>query len=193
MPRVPPTVSHVPRLILLNGPPGVGKSTLARRYIAEHPLAFCLDIDGIRRLIGQWQQHAEESGLLARRMAVAMITEHLGVGHDVITAQFLAREQFIGELEDVAARTGSSFHELVLLDSRANAIRRFHARATDPELSAHHREAAAMIEGDAHLGRMYDDLIALLEHRPRATVVRTSAGDLVGAYRDVLAAVNGDH
>jgi predicted kinase len=185
-------VSRVPRLILLNGPPGMGKSTLARRYVAEHPLAICLDIDGIRRLIGQWQRHAEESGLLARRMAVAMIAEHLRGGHDVIAPQFLARERFIGELEDVAARTGGSFHELVLLDSRENAITRFHARAVDPESSAHHREASAMIEGDAHLGRMYDDLVALLEHRPRAAVVRTSAGDLDGAYRDVLAALNGD-
>ena len=171
----------------------MGKSTLARRYVAEHPLAFCLDVDGIRRLIGQWQQHAQESGLLARRMAVAMVAEHLRGGHDVIAAQFLARERFIGELEDVAAGAGSSFHEIVLLDSRANAIERFHARAADPELATHHREASAMIEGDAHLGRMYDDLISLLEHRPHATVVRTTAGDLEGAYRDVLAAVEGDH
>jgi hypothetical protein len=30
------------RLILFNGPPAAGKSTLARRYVDEHPLALNL-------------------------------------------------------------------------------------------------------------------------------------------------------
>jgi predicted kinase len=184
-------VSVVARLILLNGPPGAGKSTLARRYAAEHPLAFCLDIDGFRRLIGQWQRHPEESGRLARRMAVAMIAEHLRGGHDVVVAQYLGRPRFAEELERVAASSGSSFHELVLLDTRQNAIARFHARAADPELATHHREASAMLEGDAHLGRMYDDLLALLEQRPGAIRVPTVAGDVEGAYRDLMAVLDG--
>jgi hypothetical protein len=41
----------------------------------------------------------------------------------------------------VAASSGGSFHELVLLDTRQNAIARFHARAADPELATHLREA----------------------------------------------------
>ena len=67
----------MPRLVHLNGPPGIGKSTLARRYVADRPLAFCLDIDGFRRLIGGWAEHPEQSGQLARRMALAMAREHI--------------------------------------------------------------------------------------------------------------------
>ena len=33
----------MPRLIVLNGSPGIGKSTLARRYVEEHPLTLCLE------------------------------------------------------------------------------------------------------------------------------------------------------
>lgn len=35
----------MPRLIHLNGPSRVGKTTLARRYVDEHPGALVLDLD----------------------------------------------------------------------------------------------------------------------------------------------------
>jgi adenylate kinase family enzyme len=42
----------VPRLIHLNGPPGIGKSTIAQLYVDEHPGTLNLDIDRVRCLIG---------------------------------------------------------------------------------------------------------------------------------------------
>lgn len=177
------------RLILLNGPPAAGKSTLARRYVADHPLAFCLDLDGFRRLIGCWDVHPVESGLLARRMAAVMAAEHLLGGHDVIVPQYLGRSVYIDELEAVASRTASRFHEIVLLDSREAVLARFHARADDPDLGTHHAEALLAIAGDGGLAEMHERLVALLADRPRAQVVTTTAGDVDGAYRSVLAAL----
>ena len=43
------------RLIHLNGPPGIGKTTLARRYAAEHLGVLLCDIDVLRTMIGGWQ------------------------------------------------------------------------------------------------------------------------------------------
>ena len=52
------------RLIHLNGPPGIGKSTLARRYAAEHAGVLLCDVDVLRTMIGGWQEDDGAAGLV---------------------------------------------------------------------------------------------------------------------------------
>jgi predicted kinase len=78
----------VPRLILLNGPPACGKSTLAQRYADEHPLTLNLDVDRVRSLIGRWREDPPAAGLLARAIALAAARTHLASGHDVVVPSF---------------------------------------------------------------------------------------------------------
>ena len=118
----------MPTLLLLNGPPGSGKSTIARMFVEAHPLALNLDVDLIRRLIGGWRDQPERSGRLARDLALAAASTHLLVGHDVVVPQFLGRAEFIHELEDVAAAASAEFQEVVLMTSREDAVRRFDER-----------------------------------------------------------------
>ena len=175
--------------MVLNGPPGIGKSTLARRYVDDHPLAFCLDVDEFRRRVGRWQDHEQESGALARRMAVEMARVHLSGGHDVVVPQYLGRVDLVVELEAVASAVTARFVEVVLMDTREASQRRFAARAQDPSAVTHHREAAQMVGGATGLGDLWDRLQTLVAERPRATVVPTRAGDVDGAYAAVLAAI----
>jgi predicted kinase len=164
----------VPRLIVLNGPPGCGKSTLAELYVREHPLALNLDIDRLRDLIGGWRTQRHAAGLLARAAALAAARVHLAAGHDVVIPQFLGRPAFLEQLTELAARSGAEFHEVVLLDSKDNAVRRFAARPTSERVEP------------AMVAQMYDDLLAVIAARPGVKVVPTVDGEVERAYQDLL-------
>jgi predicted kinase len=179
-------------LILLNGPPGVGKSTLAQLYVDDHPLALNLDIDLIRALLGRWQDRPTDAGMRARDLALAMARTHLAAGYDVVIPQFLARTEFIELLERLAQETGSVFREIVLLDSRAKVLRRF-ARRSATSRRQDHIDADALLEhegGEPALAAMYDRLLDIVRHRRAARIVTSTDGSPRRTYRAMLRALD---
>jgi predicted kinase len=160
-------------------------------YVDEHPLALNLDIDRIRSLIGRWRDDPHAAGLLARAIALTAARTHLAAGHDVIIPQLLARPAFLEQTEQLACEAGADFHEIVLLDSKENALRRLAERsraAADPA----HTEAQEMIDrsgGAEELSAMYDRLMSLVATRPAAKIVPTSSGQIEQAYRDFLSSL----
>lgn len=181
----------MPRLIVLNGPPGCGKSTLARRYVEEHPPALNLDIDRVRELIGGWRDAPGPADLLARAISLAAARTHLAAGHDVVIPQYLGRPAFLEQLDQLATETGAGLHEIVLMDSKDNALRRFSERT---ELSADpaHRDAQEMLDragGLTELAAMYDRLHTVIATRPRTVVIPNPANQPEAAYARLLAAL----
>lgn len=176
-------------MLLINGLPGSGKSTVARRYVADRPLALCLDVDVVRGLLGVWLDTPTAAGLLARRMALAMARVALDAGHDVVVPQFVARPEFVEQLRGLAERLGVEFIEVVLVNEPEEAMDRLAQRAAAP-MNAVQRDAHALLERDGGLvavQELHERLHRSLTDRPDVRRVTPVVDDVEQTYRGVLA------
>ena len=183
----------MPRLILINGAPSSGKSTLARRYAEDHPLTLVLDIDIIRGLLGRWLDAPSEAGIIARKMALQMAAVQLAEGRDVVVPQLLGRLPFIEQLEQLCNDANGEFVETALVSSPEDAVRRFTRRSQNPEDDTH-RDAKALQQkhgGDAGVATMYQAMLDTVAQRPNTHLVETIDGEIDETYRRLLDCIGG--
>ena len=94
------------RLIHLNGPPGIGKSTLSALYADRHPGTLNLDVDTLHHLIGGWADQLTDTWPIVWSLVRAMAAAHLDGGRDVVLPQYLAGIDEITGFEKLAGEHG---------------------------------------------------------------------------------------
>src|SRR3954468_16946035 len=128
----------MPRLIHLNGPSRVGKSTLARRYGEDHPGTLVLDLDVLAGLVGGWQDDLSAALDVARGHGRDMAIRHLRSGYDVVLPQLVTVHDRDpdADLAGAAAATGAPHVEIALLVDEQEQLRRLQGKRPATEVEA---------------------------------------------------------
>jgi predicted kinase len=121
----------VARFIHLNGPPGIGKSTVASAFADRHPGVLNLDIDRVTALVGGRRDRFSESFAAGVLLATAMARVHLASGHDVILPQMMTNvnAEEMAVFESSAAAAKADYCQILLIASVESVVDRCMERA----------------------------------------------------------------
>ncbi len=118
----------VPTLLHLNGPSGVGKSTLARAHASARPGTLVCDIDELRSWVSGWEDDFVGTGEAVRSSALALLTAYLRTGRDVVLPQLIVTPAQVERFEEAAADAGAAYVGVVLSLPPEGLLQRLHAR-----------------------------------------------------------------
>lgn len=180
----------MPRLIHLNGPSRVGKSTLARRYVDEHPATFALDLDVLAGLIGGWREDFSIALGIARSHGLAMATRHLRDGHDVMVPQLVTSFDDKPGFEEAAQEAGARYVEVALLVDDDEHVRRLYGK--EPINEVERRVQSRLEDPEMDLvDRIRQHLAEYLADRPDTIRIDTTGLGEDASYTRLLNALAG--
>lgn len=170
------------KLILLNGPAGVGKTTIARRYIQDNPLSLVIDGDEIMGMIGCWRQYEEEARLLKLKHISVLIESHLETGHDVVLPYLVIDSGHVDLFENMAQKYGADFYNVTLSVTKEKATEMLLRRGKWGEAGSKQLTEADM----SRIHSLYDLFTKQLEKRPESNIVTVVDGDIEKTYNSFL-------
>ena len=115
------------KLIIINGPSGIGKSTVATRLCHHIPSSFLVDVDELRREMPDYRERRAESLSFAYERTREIIDEELNRGHDVIIDKTISSAGVLDSFIERGKRHGAEIFEILLFAEKEVV----HKRADD--------------------------------------------------------------
>lgn len=181
----------MPRLIHLNGPSRVGKSTLARRYANEHPGTLALDLDVLAGLIGGWKEEFSAALEMARGHGRELAVRHLRSGYDVIFPQLVTIHDRAPDpaFEEAACTADATYVQVALMVDDQEHLQRLQCKRPTTEVEA--RVQAALEDPESDLvHRIRRHLNDYLAKRPHTIRIDTTGLGEDASYQRLLNALD---
>jgi predicted kinase len=171
-----------PKLIVLNGFAAAGKTTIAKKYIAEHSMALVLEADAIVDNIGDWTSNREEVRQLTFELTKAILRAYLPSGHDVVLPYLVTNAEEVQAFESTAKDCNADYYEFVLHNERVDAIARLLKRGRWGE-----ETSPPLTEKDMpEIENLMDRMESALELRPQVIQVTLKDTDPDATYGQIL-------
>ena len=180
----------MPRLIHLNGPSRVGKSTLARRYADDHPGTLALDLDVLAGLIGGWREDFSAALEMARGHGRQLATRHLRAGYDVVLPQLVTTHDRDPDpaFEEAASAAGATYIQVALMVEDQEHLQRLHGKRPTTEVEAR-VQAALEDPGSDLVDKIGHHLHDYLSERPPTIRLDTTGLGEDASYQRLLEAL----
>ncbi len=181
-----------PKLILLNGPPAIGKSTMSQMYVDEHPMALNLDIDKVWWMMGQWQQERPRSHIQKMKLSYVLTEQHLSDGYDVIVAQTMREPGYYEQFDQIAQKCTARLYEFVLIAPLEDAIERCKIRGRANGYETGFRPGGILDLGgrEEKLASMYETMLGVISSRQNIVEVRPVLGNINETYHEIVSHIN---
>ncbi len=172
----------------MNGPAGIGKDTIAQKYIDTHPFALCVRTDDIITAIGGWSaaKNYDPARHMAFDLALKMIETHLAAGYDVIIPHLLTDLEEAQNLEDIAKKQAAPFIEIFLNSDKTDALNRVFERGTRGEPGA----PPLTNDDRPEFEELYDNVLTAVNSRPNVIKISSVKNDIDNTYKKVVHAID---
>lgn len=122
----------MPTLIILGGPMGSGKTTVAKQLHQQIPQTALLGIDRIKWTLSGFTRTKEENALTGR-VVLAMAEEYLKHDKNVILDQGFMNEEYLKPYQELAKKYDAKTHIYQLEAPQEELLRRLNNREKPPQ------------------------------------------------------------